>query len=90
VPQLNAINPRVILCVGAPSAKNLIKPDFRITIERGKYFECEFAKVAIATLHPAYVLRQQGATNDGGYSLIVADIKRAWECAQKLAEKAGV
>ena len=90
VPQLAAIAPRVILCIGAPSAKNLIKPDFKITRERGKYFECEYAKVAIAMLHPAYVLRQQSATNDGGYSLIVSDIHRAWECAQKLSEKANV
>jgi DNA polymerase len=90
VPQLAALAPRVILCVGAPSAKNLIKPEFRITLERGKYFPCEFAKVAIATLHPAYVLRQQSATNDGGYSLIVSDIGRAWACAQQLLEKAGV
>ena len=90
VPQLNALAPRVILCVGAPSAKNLIKPDFKITRERGKYFPCEFAKVAIATLHPAYVLRQQSATNDGGFSLIVADIKRAWQCAQELASKEAV
>jgi DNA polymerase len=90
VPQLAAIRPEVILCIGAPSAKNLIKPDFKITQERGRYFECEYAKVAIATLHPAYVLRQQSATNDGGYSLIVADIKRAWECATKLREKATV
>ena len=90
VPQLRTIAPEVILCVGAPSAKNLIKPDFMITRERGKYFECEFAKVAIATLHPAYVLRQNSATNDGGYSLIVADINRAWECAQKLRSQAAV
>lgn len=88
VPQLQIIAPKVILCVGAPSAKNLIKKDFRITLERGKYFPCEFAKTAMATLHPAYVLRQQSATNDGGYSLIVADIARAWAAAQELAAKA--
>lgn len=84
VPQLAFIAPRVILCIGAPSAKNLIRGDFKITQERGKYFSCDYAKVAIATLHPAYVMRQQSATNDGGYSLIVEDIGRAWQCAQKL------
>lgn len=87
VPQLDLIRPMVILCVGAPSAKNLIKKDFRITVERGKYFPCAFARTALATLHPAYVLRQQSATNDGGYGLIVADIARAWEAAQKLLTK---
>ena len=85
VPQLAAIEPKVILCIGAPSAKNLIKKDFKITVERGKYFPCAFAKTAMATLHPAYILRQQRPDNDGGYSLLVADIARAWEAANKLA-----
>ena len=84
MPQLEAIAPKVILCVGAPSAKNLIKKDFKITAERGKYFPCAYARTALATLHPAYVLRQQSASNDGGYSLLVADIGRAWAAAQKL------
>ncbi|MCW5942531.1 MAG: uracil-DNA glycosylase [Fimbriimonadaceae bacterium] len=87
VPQLATIRPMVILCVGAPSARNLIRKDFKITQERGKYFPCEHARTAIATLHPAYVLRQQSATNDGGYGLLVSDIARAWETARKLLER---
>lgn len=83
-PQLAAIAPEVILCVGAPSAKNLIKPDFKITAERGRYFPCAYARTALATLHPAYILRQSSATHDGGYSLLVADIGRAWEAALRL------
>ncbi|HVL39676.1 MAG TPA: uracil-DNA glycosylase [Fimbriimonadaceae bacterium] len=85
IPQLAAISPKVILCVGAPSAKNLIKKDFKITAERGRYFPCEYAKTAIATLHPAYILRNQGATTDGGFSLLVGDIAKAWDTAQRLA-----
>lgn len=84
IPQLGLIEPMVILCVGAPSAKNLIKKDFKITKERGKYFPTEFARTAIATLHPAYVLRNIRADSDGGYSLIVSDIAKAWAAAQKL------
>lgn len=87
VPQLGALAPKVILCVGAPSAKNLIKKDFKITRERGLYFPCEFARTAIATLHPSYILRQANISGDGGYSLLVADIARAWAAAQKLVEK---
>ncbi len=86
VPQLASIAPKVILCIGAPSAKNLIKKNFQITKERGKYFPCEFAKTAIATLHPAYILRQANISGDGGYSLLVADIARAWEAATRLAQ----
>lgn len=84
IPQLSIIKPKIILCVGAPSAKNLIKKNFKITQERGKYFPCEHARTCIATLHPAYILRNQSASNDGGYSLLVADIGRAWAAAQKL------
>lgn len=88
IPQLGLIGPKVILCVGAPSARNLIKKDFKITRERGLYFPCEFAKTAIATLHPSYILRQQNIQkDDGGYSLLVADIAKAWDTALKLAEK---
>lgn len=83
VPQLRLVRPEVVLCVGAPSARNLIHPDFRITKERGRYYPCEFARAALATLHPAYILRNGGA-GDGGYSLLVADIGRAWAAAVRL------
>ncbi len=85
IPQLAFIKPKVILCIGAPSAKNLIKKNFMITRERGQYFPCEFAKTAIATLHPSYILRNMNMGGDGGYSLLVQDISRAWQAAQKLA-----
>ena len=84
IPQLGLIAPKVILCVGAPSAKNLIKRNFLITKERGLYFPCEYAKTAMATLHPSYILRQQRPDSDGGFGLLVADIQRAWMAAQKL------
>lgn len=87
IPQLAFLSPQVILCIGAPSAKNLIKPNFKITQERGKYFPCECARTAIATLHPAYILRNAYGGSDGGYSLLVADIARAWETALKLRDK---
>lgn len=87
LPQLGLIAPKVILCVGAPSAKNLIKKNFAITKERGLYFPCEYAKTAIATLHPSYILRNQYGGSDGGYSLLVADIVKAWDAAQRLVAK---
>jgi uracil-DNA glycosylase len=87
IPQLGIIKPKVILCVGAPSAKNLIRKNFRITQERGQYFPCEFARAAIATLHPAYILRNMNMGGDGGYSLLVQDIERAWTAAQRLHQK---
>lgn len=75
--QIELIQPLVILSVGAPSAKFIIKKDFRMTQERGIVFPTKFARHAIAALHPAYILRQAGQDNDGGKSLLIADIELA-------------
>src|ERR1044072_3912534 len=37
--QTDFIKPKVILCIGAPSAQNLIKRNFKITQERGLFFQ---------------------------------------------------
>ena len=87
IPQLGFIKPWVILCIGAPSAKNLIKKNFKITQERGKLFPCDYAKAALAALHPSYILRNVRPNSDGGYSLLVDDIKRAWETAVELERR---
>lgn len=87
LPQLTLLQPLVILCVGAPSAKNLIKPTFQITKERGKYFRSDLARVIMATLHPSYVLRQMNVDGDGGYGNLVADIRLAWDTAVRLRER---
>lgn len=77
-PQLKLISPRVILCLGAPSANTMIKKGFQITKERGQLFPCNFARYAIATLHPAYVLRQGGLNSETSYAELVSDIGMAW------------
>lgn len=76
--QLQIISPRVILCIGSPSANLLIRKGFQITKERGIFFDSKHAQFALATLHPAYILRQNSKTHDGGYSLLVDDIGKAW------------
>jgi DNA polymerase len=81
IPQLSIIAPKVILCIGAPSAKNLIKRSFKITQERGMEFPSDYSEVILASLHPSYILRQQRPGNDGGYGLLVADMQKAWRIA---------
>jgi len=75
--QIAIIEPLVILCLGAPAAKFVIKKDFRMTQERGIVYPTKYARYAIAALHPAYILRQAGETYDGGKSLLIADIDLA-------------
>jgi len=71
------IQPLVILCLGAPAAKFIIKKDFKMTQERGIVFPTKYARFAVAALHPAYILRQAGESYDGGKSLLIADIETA-------------
>lgn len=75
--QIALIQPTVILCLGAPSAKFIIKKDFKMTQERGTFYPSKYAQFAIAALHPAYILRKSGQENDGGKSLLIADIEAA-------------
>lgn len=61
--QLTIIHPLVIVCLGAPAANTLIHKNFRMTQERGQWFTtCKYSRYVMAALHPAYILRQDGAT----------------------------
>ncbi|MEN6521915.1 MAG: uracil-DNA glycosylase [Armatimonadota bacterium] len=75
--QLEIIKPLVILCLGAPSANTIIHKDFRMTQERGRFFESKYTQYAIAALHPAYILRQDGETYEKTRISLIADIAAA-------------
>jgi DNA polymerase len=75
--QIEIIQPLVIVCVGGPSANLLIHSGFRIAAERGKWFESPYCRAIVATFHPAYILRQEGAAYDHAYGLLVSDIAAA-------------
>ncbi len=82
--ELTLIQPSVILCLGAPAAKALLNPRFRITEERGVWFsDTHYAPFAMATFNPAYVLRQEGDNFTILRSIIIDDIVKA---KQKLDE----
>ena len=76
-PILGTIQPLVILCLGGPSASVVIHRGFKITSERGKFFESRYAPYAIAGLHPAYILRQEGAAYDQARESLIMDIEAA-------------
>ena len=76
-PTLAVIEPVVILALGAPAANTIIRKGFKIMQERGQVFETKYARYAIAGLHPAYILRQQGEAYDSARASLVADIETA-------------
>jgi len=54
--QIGIINLKIIICLGATSAKTLIDPDFKITKQRGQWYEYQGIPV-MPTFHPAALLR---------------------------------
>jgi DNA polymerase len=54
--QIEAIKPRLICCLGAPAVRTVLGIKEGITKIRGKFYNFGSSK-ALATIHPAYVLR---------------------------------
>jgi uracil-DNA glycosylase family 4 len=75
--QIAIIQPLVIVCLGAPSANTIIHRNFRMLQERGKWFECKYANYAMAALHPAYILRQEGDEYTSSRQSLVNDLSAA-------------
>ena len=61
--QVRLLSPRVVVCLGRISAMRLIKPDFRITAEHGKWFKKGNLWMT-AVYHPAFLLRDPRKKED--------------------------
>jgi DNA polymerase len=55
--ELALVKPQGIVCLGATAAQSLMGPKFKITVERGKFFETPWAPWLTATIHPSAILR---------------------------------
>ena len=72
--QYALIRPKIIVCLGSVSARNLIDPEIRITRDRGKWIERGGVSFLL-TYHPAALLRDESKKRE------------AWQDLQLLAEK---
>ena len=80
--QIATVQPLVILCLGGPAANAIIHKNFKITQERGQWFESRYARYAIAALHPAYILRQEGEAYDQSRQFLIDDLIAARDKAK--------
>lgn len=83
--QIDAIKPEIVLCLGSPAAKNLIDKNFKITKDRGKWYDRESFR-AMATFHPAYILRQSGEDLQNTKRLVWKDVQNVYGEYQKVLE----
>lgn len=86
--QIATVKPAIILCLGGPAAKTMIDKDFRITKDRGQWYEVHGAKV-MATFHPAYVLRQRGDDLQNTKRLVWKDVQAVHAEYRKAMEERG-
>jgi uracil-DNA glycosylase len=55
--ELEAVGPKILICLGATAAKALLGSGFRVNKDRGKFFESELAPKVTGTVHPSSILR---------------------------------
>jgi DNA polymerase len=72
--ELDAVNPDLIVCLGATAAQSLMGRDFRITASRAQFFPSRWAKELVATVHPSAILRMPD-TFEEEYAKFVHDLE---------------
>lgn len=74
--ELDAVEPRVIVALGATAAQTLLGRDFRVTRQRGELVDSPLARFVTATVHPSSILRQRDEElRRREYAAFVADLK---------------
>ena len=73
--EIQAIKPRIIVCLGATAARALLGSAFRVSIMRGRFIESAYAPFVFATLHPSALLRlRDEAERDEAFKRFVEDL----------------
>jgi DNA polymerase len=74
--ELEAVEPKVLVVLGATAAQSLLGRDFRVTQQRGRPVESDLAPHVVATVHPSSILRQRSEEErDVAMKELVADLK---------------
>ncbi len=83
--ELDAVQPKVVVCLGASAAKSLLGAKFALMKDRGKVVESPYAKQVVATIHPSAVLRAEGDNKRVLYEFIKQDLALAEQIAMRPA-----
>jgi DNA polymerase len=73
--ELDAVQPRVLGCLGATAAQAVFGSSFRVTKQRGQWFELPSGVAALATIHPSAVLRADDELRDEFFDGLVTDLE---------------
>ena len=73
--EIKAVQPRVVVCLGATAAQSLFGKVVRLHAVRGKFLETPWASTVLVTVHPSAILRlHDRAQQDMEYRRLVDDL----------------
>lgn len=83
IAEIEAVRPRVIVCLGATAAQSLLGAAFRVSAERGHIvrlpatlgLEITPRPAVVATVHPSAVLRDRSENHDQAFKSFVDDLR---------------
>jgi DNA polymerase len=71
--ELEVVEPRVLVCLGATAAQALLGRQFRVTQHRGELVESPLAPSVVATVHPSSILRSD--EREAEFAAFVDDLR---------------
>src|ERR1700729_3423929 len=78
--EIAAIQPKIIVCLGATAAQSMLGRAFRVTQHRGELLASELAPFVMATVHPSSILRAPDeATREEEMKRFIADLRKIQE-----------
>lgn len=84
--EIEVLQPKVLVCLGATAAQGLLGNDFRVTKMRGIWLRTNFVEDVIATVHPSSILRAPDpADRESEYRAFVADLALVTQKIRDLA-----
>ena len=78
--EVAAVEPRVVLCMGATAARAVMGGKVRVTETRGQPMRSPLGKDVVITIHPAYILRLRSGAEEA-FALFVSDVQQAAKLA---------
>src|SRR6184192_667932 len=73
--ELDVVEPRVLVCLGATAAQALLGRDFRVSRQRGEPVNSDLAEHVLATVHPSSILRADEDRRELEYRAFVDDLR---------------
>ena len=82
--ELARVRPRIIVCLGSMAAQAIFGKSFRVTQQRGEWFDLDNGAKGVATVHPSSLLRiPDRAARHAAYAAFVEDLKLAVRAAKQ-------